>query len=89
MSQFNVIYDDDTESWSGLPETTTVTNQWTLLVLDNGLRILSFGNRRKAGEDIHILDATGKNLFSWDNSEWGAEPEIVMGAILRAAGGVS
>ena len=84
-----LVYNDETESWEGLPETTTVTDAWTLLVLDNGNRILSFGDRRKAGEDVHILDATGKNLFSWDHSEWGNEPEEVMGAILRAAGGVT
>lgn len=83
----NIRYNDETESWEGLPETTTVTDQWTLLVLDNGNRILSFGNRRKAGEDVHILDANGKNLQSWSNKEWEEEPELVMGAILRAAGG--
>jgi hypothetical protein len=82
-----ITYNDETESWEGLPNQTTVTDQWTLLVLDNGLRILSFGDRRKAGEDVHILDATGKNLQSWDHSEWGTEPELIMGAILRTAGG--
>ena len=83
-----VIYNDETETWEGLPETTTVTDQFTLLVLDTGMRVLSFGGRRKAGEDVHVLDANNKNLFSWSHVEWGDEPEEVMGAILRAAGGV-
>lgn len=84
-----ITYNDATDTWEGLPETTTVTDRFTLLVLDNGTRILSFGDRRKAGEDVHVLDANGKNLFSWSHVEWGNEPEEVMGAILRAAGGVS
>lgn len=84
-----IRYNDETESWEGLPSVTTVTDQWTLLVLDNGNRILSFGNRRKAGDDVHILDADGRNLHSWSNKEWEEDSEVVMGAILRAAGGVS
>lgn len=85
----DLTYNMETDSWEGLPNQTTVTDLYTLLVLDNGNRILSFANRFKAGEDVHILDATGKNLLSWSHVEWGDMPERIMGAIVRAAGGVS
>jgi len=85
----SIKYNDGEDRWEGLPSTTTVTDSWTLLILDNGNQVLSFGGLRKAGEDVHILDATGKNLQSWCALEWGDEPEAVMGAIVRAAAGVS
>jgi hypothetical protein len=83
-----ITYDEATDSWSGLPDETTVADGYTLLVLDNGNRILSFGGRRQSGEDVHVLDANNKGIQSWYNDEWGDEPELVMGAILRAVGGV-
>lgn len=84
-----ITYNPDTDGWEGLPETTTVTDHYTFLVLDNGLRILSFGGRRKAGEDVHILDKDNETIHSWFHNEWEAEGEAVMGAILRTAGGQS
>jgi hypothetical protein len=84
-----ITYNDETDTWHGLPDATTVTDRYTLLVLDNGMRILSFGNRRNAGEDAHVLDANNKCIQSWYNNEWAEDPELVMGAILRLAGGVS
>ncbi|HIG17550.1 MAG TPA: hypothetical protein EYQ31_09830 [Candidatus Handelsmanbacteria bacterium] len=87
MNAFGITYNDATESWEGVPKETTVTSQWTVLALDNGLRILSFGGKRKAGEDVHIIEGSGRCLGSWSHVEWRDEPETVMGAILRLSGG--
>jgi hypothetical protein len=85
-----LTYNDDEDRWEGLPDRTTVQDDWTLLVLDNGMRILSFGGRRQAGDDVHVLDAEGKSITSWSCGEWEVEGEgeVVMGAILRCAAGL-
>ena len=85
-----LTFNEDEDRWEGLPDRTTVTDHWTLLVLDNGNRILSFGGKRQAGEDVHVLSPTGHSIQSWSCTEWGVEDaaEEVMGAILRAVGGI-
>lgn len=70
-----------------MPTKTTVQSDWTVLVLDNGNRILTFGETRQAGAQVHVLDAEGREKAMWDCLEWVDEPEAVMGAILRLAGG--
>ena len=82
-------YDVVTATFEGLPTETTVTDDWTLLVLDNGNRILSIGAKRRAGAEVFIINAKGEELYTWDHLEWKNEPESVMGAIMRAAGDVS
>jgi hypothetical protein len=84
----SIRYNDDSECWEGLPHVTTVTDSFTMLAIDNGMRILSFGGRRKAGEDVHVIGSDGKSVQHWSHKEWEEDGEVVMGAILRAAGGV-
>jgi len=71
-----------------VPTTTTVGESWLVLALDNGMRILSFGDGHPAGAQVHVLDPEGNEVQMWDCAEWGDDPELVMGAFLRAAGGV-
>jgi hypothetical protein len=68
-----------------LPTKTTVTDLETTLVLDNGVRIVSGGDRHLAGADVHVYDAEGNSLGYWDCAEWEEDAEQVMGAILRCA----
>jgi len=83
----SIRFNEKTETWENVPRETTVTDAWTVLALDNGVRILSFGDRRKAGADVHVLEGSGKSLASWHNEEWREAPEEVMGALLRLAAG--
>ena len=73
--------------WYSLPEKTTVTKDWTVLVLDNGYKILTFGDEFAAGAQVHVVGPDDREIAMWECVEWGDEPESVMGAILRAAGG--
>lgn len=87
MVSLGITYNDEDDSWVGVPRETTVTDRWTVLALDNGLRILSFAGERKAGDDVHVIEGSGRCLGSWSHAEWRDEPEAVMGAILRLAAG--
>lgn len=79
-------WNESKNRWENLPKTTTVTDKYTLLVLDNGNYMLSFGDKRKAGDSVHILDPDGFEVHAWSSSEWGsASAEEVMGAIFRSA----
>ena len=84
----DITFNEATNCWEGLPDRTTVTNGCTVLVLDNGNRILTFGNEHQAGAQVHVLDREGQEVAMWDCAEWEAEGqgEEVMGAVLRAAG---
>ena len=83
-------YDDQAEEghWKGVPNRTTATEDFTVLVLDTGYKILTFGDNQQAGAQVHVLDSSDKEIAMWDNAEWRDDPELVMGAILRAAAGV-
>ena len=73
--------------WTGVPAHTEVTNEWTVLVLDNGNKILTFGDQHQAGAQVHVLDHENREIQMWDVAEWEAEGEgeSVMGALLRCA----
>lgn len=73
--------------WHRIPEETTITESWTVLVLDNGNKILTFGDDLQAGAQVHVLDSKNNEIVMWDCAEWGEDPELVMGAMLRAAAG--
>ena len=79
----------DDEVWIGVPNETTVTDDWTVLVLDNGRKILTIGDERQAGSHVSILESDDLEICAWHCAEWEAEGEgeTVMGAILRLAGG--
>ena len=75
--------------WYDVPTTTTLTPDWTVLALDNGNRILSFGDIHAAGAQVHVLDPEGYEVMMWDCAEWSnSDGELVMGAFLRTAGGL-
>lgn len=80
---------EDTMVWTGVPDQTTVTESWLVLVLDNGNKILSFGADYQAGDQVHLLDPENHEFAMWDQAEWTEEPEQIMGALLRGAGGVT
>lgn len=81
-------FDGETGQWTDVPAQTTATSEWIVLVLDNGMRILSFGDAFEAGAQVHVLREDGVEVLMWDCAEWGDDPELVMGAILRVAAGV-
>lgn len=82
--------DDGHTIWRNLPNRTTATDEWTVLLLDNGLRLLTFGDDelQAAGASVHVVDSSGREMVMWDCEEWREEPVTVMGAMLRAAAGV-
>jgi len=73
--------------WINLPTKTTVTPNYTLLVLDNGRMLLSLGETHEAGASNHVLDAGGYEIGTWCDNEIEEAPELCVGAMLRAAGG--
>jgi hypothetical protein len=75
--------------WMDVPTSTTVTDNWTLLVLDTGFKILTFGEKFAAGASVHVLRPDNTEVQSWEASEWEleGEGELVVGAFLRMAGG--
>ena len=87
-------FDEERSEWQNVPRRTTVTDDWTVLVLDNGRKILTFGSSAKilvakghaAGDSVHVLNEHNVEECSWDNLEWREAPQEVMGAILRLAG---
>jgi len=80
-------FDEHESKWHYIPEKTTVTDDWTVLVLDNGYKILTFGDTYCAGAQVHVLNPKGEETVMWDCKEWEDAPEEVMGAMLRAAAG--
>ena len=84
-----LIFNESQNRWEGVPDKTTATSDWTVLVLDNGNKILTFGDEHMAGAQVHVLASDGREIAMWDNAEWRDDPEVVMGAILRAAVGIS
>lgn len=74
---------------AGLPPTAEpacrVLDRRVELALTNGCAIVSYGNEHASGDDMIVLDATGRELGYWTAAEWAAAPEEVMGAILRCA----
>lgn len=78
---------DDEGQWANMPKKTKVTDGWTCLVLDNGYKILTFGDQHMAGAEVYVIDPDNHEVAGWESSEWKTDPEEVMGAILRAAGG--
>lgn len=85
----NPVFNKGQKRWEGLPTQTTVKEGITVLVLDNGHKILTFGDTHQAGAQVHVLDPEGREVAMWDCAEWETEGEgeSVMGAMLRAAGG--
>lgn len=81
-------YDDKKNEWSGVPKETTITDGVAVLVLDNGAKIISFGDHHQAGASVHVLTSDNRQIAMWEVSEWEqeGEGESVMGAILRSAG---
>lgn len=81
---------DDNEVWRGLPSETTICDEWTMLVIDNGIRVLTYGDKCQAGGQVHVIRPDGTEVATWDVAEWEqeGEGESVMGAMLRAAAGV-
>ena len=63
-----------------------MADDWTVLVLDNGRKILTFGASHQAGDSVHVLDECDYEEHSWHNLERHGVPEGVMGAILILAG---
>ncbi len=81
--------DDGHTIWNNLPNQTRATERWTVLVLDNGLRLLTFADdKHQAGASVHVIASSGREMFMWDCEEWREDPVSVMGAMLRAAAGV-
>jgi len=80
-----ILEGDENPTWFDLPEESTVTDDWTVLVLDNGCRIVSFGRERLAGAEVHVVGPDDVELAMWEMTEWAEDPEFVMGAILRVA----
>lgn len=83
-------YLDDNEVWKGLPSETTIGDGWTMLAIDNGMRVLTYGDKHQAGGQVHVIRPDGTEVATWDVAEWEqeGEGELVMGAILQAAAGV-
>ena len=81
-------FNHKTGLWEDLPRCTTVESEWVCLVLDNGMRIYSGGVKYRAGEFVYVITDDGREIGAFDRSEWQDEPESVMGAMLRAAGGI-
>lgn len=87
----NQLHYDENEGergrWHGIPDKTTITADWTVLVLDNGNKILTFGDEREAGAQVHVLDFENYEIQMWEVAEWETEGEgeLVMGAFLRCA----
>jgi len=67
------------------PPPCTVGDDGVELTLVNGCRIVSHGEDRVAGGDVHVLDATGREIGFWSADEWRDDPEVVMGALLCCA----
>lgn len=83
-------YLDDNNIWRRLPSETTIGDGWTMLALDNGMKILTYGDKHQAGGQVHVIRPGGAEVATWDVAEWEqeGEGERVMGAILRAAAGM-
>jgi len=73
--------------WVNLPPETTVTPHWTLLCLDNGRKILSFGDSYEAGASNHVLDVGDYEIGTWCDTEIADATELCVGAMIRVAGG--
>jgi len=77
--------------WKHIPKSTFVGPGWSVLVLDNSRKILTFGStngyvgEHYAGDSVHVLSWDDKEIAMWDHQEWQDEPILVMGAILRCA----
>ena len=69
------------------PDKTMTDQHHTVLVLDNGNKIVTASEARMAGDFVRILDKDDRELAYWDNEEWKDDPITVMGAILRCAAG--
>ena len=41
-----------------------------------------------SGEYVRLCDPQGEELLYWDQSEWEADPALVMGAIINSAAGL-
>jgi len=81
-------FDQVAQRWVGLPDCTTIEDEWLCIVTDIGMRILSFGDVYQAGGSVHVISDRGREVTSYDKLEWHDEPEQVMGAMLRAAAGL-
>lgn len=57
----------------------------TVLVLDNGCRLVSSSEQHLAGDYVQVLNPEGEEIGYWDYKEWEEDPVLVMGAILRCA----
>lgn len=81
----NPKFDECQHVWLHVPDVSTMTDSWTLLVIDNGNKILSFGENYSAGASVHVLDSSNYEIATWLNSEIAEDPELCTGAFIRAA----
>jgi hypothetical protein len=56
-----------------------------VLVLDNGNRIVTYGDKYLYGSEVTVFNKAGTEAGHWVNDEWRDDPEAVMGAILACA----
>ena len=67
------------------PSETYYGDDYTVLVLDNGNKIVTSSEERQAGDFVMLLDKNDVEFGYWDSAEWKDDPVVVMGAIIRAA----
>ncbi len=67
------------------PSETYYGDDYTVLVLDNGNKIVSSAVDRFAGDFVMVVSADDEEIGYWDSAEWKDDPVVVMGAIIRAA----
>lgn len=78
-------FDESKNTWLHVPKLSTITDSWTVLIIDNGNKILSFGKRRCAGDAVHVLDSSDYEIATWSSEEISENVELSLGAIIRAA----
>lgn len=67
------------------PNETYYGDDYTVLVLTNGNKIVSSGEDHQAGDFVMLVDGNDEEIGYWDSAEWRDDPVVVMGAIIRAA----
>ena len=64
-------------------------NDETIVELADGNTLRSGSKTFMAGDYVRLCDSEGEEIAYWHYDEWQNDPQLVMGAIIRSAAGVS
>lgn len=77
---------DPVPQWSGMIVTdkTYLGDDYTVVVLKNGNRLITSSVERMAGDYVRIQSRDGVEIGYWDHEDWAERPALVMGSIIHA-----